>query len=106
MGPVLDLGLKITIHVIKSQIHLVRQSLKYNTKLRSFLRPVMGGRMLIFFLIVRQRDSALRKVKQLERQLEEQAQARRLEGGDQEGDPDNDRRARLGRLEGENVLLR
>jgi hypothetical protein len=56
---------------------------------------------------VRQRDSALRKVKQLERQLEEQAQARRLEGGDQEGaEPDNDRRARLGRLEGENVLLR
>jgi hypothetical protein len=63
--------------------------------------------MLIFFLIVRQRDSALRKVKQLERQLEELTQVRRLEGGDQEGaDPDNDRRARLGRLEGENVLLR
>jgi hypothetical protein len=74
--------------------------------------PVMGRRMLIFFLIlrhhaVRQRDSALRKVKQLERQLEELSLARRLEGGDQEGtDPDNDRRARLGRLEGENVLLR
>jgi hypothetical protein len=69
--------------------------------------PFMGRRKLIIFLTVRQRDSALRKVKQLERQLEEQAQARRLEGGDQEGaDPDNDRRARLGRLEGENVLLR
>jgi hypothetical protein len=66
----------------------------------------MSRRMLIFFLIVRQRDSALRKVKQLERQLEEQA--RRLEGRDQEegAEPDNDRRARLGRLEGENVLLR
>jgi hypothetical protein len=78
-------------------------------KLRSFLRPFKGRRMSIFFfLIVRQRDSALRKVKQLERQLEEQAQARRLEGGDQEegAEPDNDRRARLGRLEGENVLLR
>jgi hypothetical protein len=27
IGPVLYLGLKLTIHVIKSQIHLVRQSL-------------------------------------------------------------------------------
>jgi hypothetical protein len=26
-GPVLYLGLKLTIHVIKSQIHLMRQSL-------------------------------------------------------------------------------
>jgi hypothetical protein len=26
-GPVTDLGLEVTIHVIKSQIHLVRQSL-------------------------------------------------------------------------------
>jgi hypothetical protein len=28
-GPVLHLGLKLTAHVIKSQIHLVKQSLKY-----------------------------------------------------------------------------
>ncbi len=62
----------------------------------------------------RQRDSALRKVKLLERQLEEarqlaqleSRQKSRLEGAEHEGAEDNDRRVRLGKLEGENVLLR
>ncbi len=65
---------------------------KKNVNIFSYLAPP-----------VRQRDSALRKVKQLERQLEEVAQGRDQEEG---AEPDNDRRARLGRLEGENVLLR
>ena len=60
--------------------------------------------------IERERDSALRKVKQLERQVADARQLAQLEnrqeGAEQEVAEDADKRIRLGRLEGENVLLR
>jgi hypothetical protein len=52
----------------------------------------------------------VRKVKQLERQLADARQLSQLEGaaaaGEEGAAEDADRRIRLGRLEGENVLLR
>jgi hypothetical protein len=55
----------------------------------------------------RERDVAVRKMKQLERQLSEARQLSQLESRQGTADTeDTDRRIRLGRLEGENVLLR